>query len=223
MSRTADAESASLARVRADAARRGLAIEPVRLDEGTRTAAEAARACGCDDRPDRQVDRVPRGGVGPSPAVPDRRRQPRRPGQGGAAWPARRSRRPTPPRSAPSPASRSAASRRSATSRRSTPGSTRGSSTSRRSGPPPARRTTSFRSARARSPRPSAPRSPTSPPEWTAPSPPSPGGSPPSPASRSPSCSRSAGSSCGRWPDRCSASPRTGSSSSTRAPPSSPS
>jgi len=44
MSRAADAESASLARVRADAARRGLTIELVRLDEGTRTAAEAARA-----------------------------------------------------------------------------------------------------------------------------------------------------------------------------------
>jgi prolyl-tRNA editing enzyme YbaK/EbsC (Cys-tRNA(Pro) deacylase) len=48
MSRTADAESASLARVRADAADRGLSIEPVRLDEGTRTAADAARACGCE-------------------------------------------------------------------------------------------------------------------------------------------------------------------------------
>ena len=48
MSRAADAESASLARVRVDAARRGLTIEPVRLDEGTRTAAEAARACGCE-------------------------------------------------------------------------------------------------------------------------------------------------------------------------------
>jgi len=47
MSRTADADGASLARVRADAARRGLPIEPIRLDEGTRTAAEAARACGC--------------------------------------------------------------------------------------------------------------------------------------------------------------------------------
>jgi prolyl-tRNA editing enzyme YbaK/EbsC (Cys-tRNA(Pro) deacylase) len=47
MSRTVDAESASLARVRADAARRGLAIEPVRLDAGTRTAEDAARACGC--------------------------------------------------------------------------------------------------------------------------------------------------------------------------------
>ena len=43
------------------------------------------RACGCDDRPDRQVDRVPRGGLGPPPPVPDRRRQPRRSGQGGAA------------------------------------------------------------------------------------------------------------------------------------------
>jgi len=47
MSRTADPESASVARVRADADRRGLPIEPVRLDEGTRTAADAARACGC--------------------------------------------------------------------------------------------------------------------------------------------------------------------------------
>jgi prolyl-tRNA editing enzyme YbaK/EbsC (Cys-tRNA(Pro) deacylase) len=48
MSRPADADGASLARVRADAARRGLAIEPVRLEEGTRTAADAARACGCE-------------------------------------------------------------------------------------------------------------------------------------------------------------------------------
>ena len=48
MSRTAEAESPSLARVRADAARRGLAIEPMQLDAGTRTAEDAARACGCD-------------------------------------------------------------------------------------------------------------------------------------------------------------------------------
>jgi len=47
MSKTAEAESASVARVRADAGRRGLAVEIVRLDEGTRTAADAARACGC--------------------------------------------------------------------------------------------------------------------------------------------------------------------------------
>ena len=39
--------SASLARVVADAARRGLEIAPVRLAEGTRTAEDAARACGC--------------------------------------------------------------------------------------------------------------------------------------------------------------------------------
>lgn len=38
----------SLARVIADAEARGLAIAPVRLDEGTRTAADAARACGCE-------------------------------------------------------------------------------------------------------------------------------------------------------------------------------
>lgn len=48
MSRTAEPESPSLARVRADAARRGLAIEPLRLDEGTRTAGDAARAWGCE-------------------------------------------------------------------------------------------------------------------------------------------------------------------------------
>ena len=46
MSRTAEAESASVTRVREDAARRGLAIEIVRLDEGTRTAEAAARAVG---------------------------------------------------------------------------------------------------------------------------------------------------------------------------------
>jgi prolyl-tRNA editing enzyme YbaK/EbsC (Cys-tRNA(Pro) deacylase) len=45
MSRTADG-SASVTRVREDAARRGLAIEIVRLAEGTRTAEDAARACG---------------------------------------------------------------------------------------------------------------------------------------------------------------------------------
>jgi prolyl-tRNA editing enzyme YbaK/EbsC (Cys-tRNA(Pro) deacylase) len=47
MSKTAEPTSASLARVTADAERRGLAIEPVRLAEGTRTAEDAARACGC--------------------------------------------------------------------------------------------------------------------------------------------------------------------------------
>jgi prolyl-tRNA editing enzyme YbaK/EbsC (Cys-tRNA(Pro) deacylase) len=47
MSRTAEVESPSVSRVRADAEARGLDIAPVRLDEGTRTAAEAARACGC--------------------------------------------------------------------------------------------------------------------------------------------------------------------------------
>ena len=48
MSRTAEAaESASVARVRAEALRLGLAIEPVRLAASTRTAAEAAAACGC--------------------------------------------------------------------------------------------------------------------------------------------------------------------------------
>jgi prolyl-tRNA editing enzyme YbaK/EbsC (Cys-tRNA(Pro) deacylase) len=47
MSRTAEVESPSVARVRVDAEARGLDIAPVRLDEGTRTAAEAARACGC--------------------------------------------------------------------------------------------------------------------------------------------------------------------------------
>ena len=47
MSKTAEAESASLARVRAEAARLGLDIAPVRLAEGTRTAEDAARACGC--------------------------------------------------------------------------------------------------------------------------------------------------------------------------------
>ena len=109
-------ESASLARVRAEAARLGLDIAPVRLAEGTRTAADAARACGCARRPDRQVDRVPRGGLRPARPVPDRRRQPRRArAKRGRAGRRARSRRPTPPASAPIPASRSAASRRSAT------------------------------------------------------------------------------------------------------------
>lgn len=48
MSKTADApKSASLARVLADADRLGLQIAPVRLEEGTQTAADAARHCGC--------------------------------------------------------------------------------------------------------------------------------------------------------------------------------
>lgn len=51
MSRTAEprveTESASVARVRAEAGRLGLAIEPVRLDDSTRTAEQAAAACGC--------------------------------------------------------------------------------------------------------------------------------------------------------------------------------
>lgn len=51
MSRTAEpgteTESPSVARVRAEAARLGLAITPVRLDESTRTAEQAAAACGC--------------------------------------------------------------------------------------------------------------------------------------------------------------------------------
>lgn len=41
-------ESASVARVRAAAARLGLEIEPVRLGEGTRTAEDAALACRCE-------------------------------------------------------------------------------------------------------------------------------------------------------------------------------
>jgi prolyl-tRNA editing enzyme YbaK/EbsC (Cys-tRNA(Pro) deacylase) len=49
MSKAAEAPpSASLTRVRADAARVGLDIAPVRLDEGTHTAADAARVCGCE-------------------------------------------------------------------------------------------------------------------------------------------------------------------------------
>jgi prolyl-tRNA editing enzyme YbaK/EbsC (Cys-tRNA(Pro) deacylase) len=54
MSRTAEVPgetgrgSASVARVEADARRRGLEIAPLRLAEGTRTAADAARSCGCE-------------------------------------------------------------------------------------------------------------------------------------------------------------------------------
>ena len=51
MSRTAEpraeAESPSVARVRAEAARLGLAVAPVRLADSTRTAEQAAAACGC--------------------------------------------------------------------------------------------------------------------------------------------------------------------------------
>jgi prolyl-tRNA editing enzyme YbaK/EbsC (Cys-tRNA(Pro) deacylase) len=46
-SRTAEAASPSVARVSAAAELLGLAIEVVHLAEGTRTAEEAARACGC--------------------------------------------------------------------------------------------------------------------------------------------------------------------------------
>ncbi len=48
MSRTAEAPAGSLDRVVAEAARLGLDVTPVRLETGTRTAAEAAAACGCD-------------------------------------------------------------------------------------------------------------------------------------------------------------------------------
>ena len=54
MSRTAEPAgdkgrgSASIARVEADARRLGLEITPMRLAEGTRTAEDAARACGCE-------------------------------------------------------------------------------------------------------------------------------------------------------------------------------
>ena len=53
MSRTAEAPaaaggSASLAPVVADAERLGLDIAPIRLEAGTTTAADAARACGCE-------------------------------------------------------------------------------------------------------------------------------------------------------------------------------
>lgn len=48
MSRTAEAPAGgSVARVLADAAARGLAIDVLELAAGTRTAADAARACGC--------------------------------------------------------------------------------------------------------------------------------------------------------------------------------
>lgn len=52
-SKTADpaagaaAESASVARVRADATRLGLDVAIVQLDDSARTAADAAQACGC--------------------------------------------------------------------------------------------------------------------------------------------------------------------------------
>jgi prolyl-tRNA editing enzyme YbaK/EbsC (Cys-tRNA(Pro) deacylase) len=42
------APSASVVRVIDDAARRGLAIDVLQLDAGTRTAEDAARACGCE-------------------------------------------------------------------------------------------------------------------------------------------------------------------------------
>ncbi len=47
MSKTAEPSTGSLARVIADAERLGLDIQPVRLDEGTKTAEAAAAACGC--------------------------------------------------------------------------------------------------------------------------------------------------------------------------------
>jgi prolyl-tRNA editing enzyme YbaK/EbsC (Cys-tRNA(Pro) deacylase) len=46
-SKIAEAESPSVARVRAEAERLGLAIRPLRLDASTRTAEQAAVACGC--------------------------------------------------------------------------------------------------------------------------------------------------------------------------------
>lgn len=46
-SRTAEASSASVRRVQAEAERLGLGIEVLHLAAGTRTAEDAARACGC--------------------------------------------------------------------------------------------------------------------------------------------------------------------------------
>lgn len=46
-SRTAEASSASVRRVQAEADRLGLGIEVLHLAAGTRTAADAAQACGC--------------------------------------------------------------------------------------------------------------------------------------------------------------------------------
>ena len=78
------------ARHRAGAPRRG---HPHRRRRGARLRLRA--------RPDRQVDRLPRGGRRPARAVPDRRRQPRRSGQGRRAGRASRWRRRTPRASAP--------------------------------------------------------------------------------------------------------------------------
>jgi prolyl-tRNA editing enzyme YbaK/EbsC (Cys-tRNA(Pro) deacylase) len=77
--------SGSLARVVADARRLGLDIEPVRLAAGTRTAEEAARACGCglDQIVKSIVFRV--SGRGAACAVPDRRGQSGRSGDKAAA------------------------------------------------------------------------------------------------------------------------------------------
>lgn len=47
MSKTAEPESPSVARVRAEAERLALSVAPRRLEAGTRTAEDAARACGC--------------------------------------------------------------------------------------------------------------------------------------------------------------------------------
>lgn len=47
-SRTAEARPGSVERVVGEAARLGLAIEVIRLDDSARTASDAARACGCE-------------------------------------------------------------------------------------------------------------------------------------------------------------------------------
>lgn len=47
-SRTAEARPGSVERVVAEAARLGLGVDVVRLDDSARTAADAARACGCE-------------------------------------------------------------------------------------------------------------------------------------------------------------------------------
>ena len=116
MSRTAEARGQRLGR-----ARRAPTAERLGLDDrgasgstqGTRTAEEAARACGCAVAQivksivfrvagsDRHVLFLTGGDARVDPA------------QGRRRWPARRSRRPTRPASARTPASRSAASRRS--------------------------------------------------------------------------------------------------------------
>ena len=131
---------------------KGLEADVRHMPASTRTAQEAADACGCAGRPDREVADLPRSPVGQAVSAAGFRRQPCRRDRGGA--PDRRAPAAAPTRSScgRQPGLPSAASRRSATPRRSPRSWTRHCSATRSSGPPLGRPMRSSRSHRSVSP-----------------------------------------------------------------------